>query len=165
MSKETGNRLRYLADELYDGNQSDMARDMGMSPQGMNNYFGGEREPGNKILKRLVAIGVNATWVLTGIEPIFLKDIKQVQDQKIKLYDSERKEEQVSEPGEEGDQDSYFGDFNTENLSDAERRIFVEVKEFSDFLRTRDLPLEVKRMLLQLMIEQIDRAAEQLQDQ
>lgn len=149
MSKATGNRLKKIAEDLYDGNQSDMARHMGMTPQAANKYFQGERDPGITILKRLVSIDINVNWVIAGIPPMKISEIKQADVGKIDL---------VAENGKD-----YFSDINQEDLSDAEARILAEVKQFSNFLRTRPLRPQVKRLLLELLIQSIDRALEQPQ--
>lgn len=77
MSDTTADRLKKVSDELFKGNQSEMARVMGMSPQAMNKYFQGDRIPGVKVLKRLVEIDINANWILLGIPPMRISDIQE----------------------------------------------------------------------------------------
>lgn len=50
----------------------------------------------------------------------------------------------------------YFDDISWSKLTKAEAGLLNEVKQFSDFLKTRDLPMPLKRSLLQLLIEHID---------
>lgn len=73
--EEIAKRLILIANEDFDGNQSLMSRSMGMTPQGMNPYFNGERSPGFKILKRLIELGYNVTWIVAGIPPVRISEI------------------------------------------------------------------------------------------
>jgi transcriptional regulator with XRE-family HTH domain len=63
---KTGNRLREIAKQMYDGNQSDLARALGMKPPSFSKYVQGNRRPGAAVLKRLTLLGVNLHWFLTG---------------------------------------------------------------------------------------------------
>jgi transcriptional regulator with XRE-family HTH domain len=51
---------------MYDGNQSDLARALGMKPPSFSKYVQGNRRPGAAVLKRLTHLGVNLHWFLTG---------------------------------------------------------------------------------------------------
>lgn len=62
----TGHRLRVVANRLFDGNQSELARSLGMKPPSFAKYFDGRRQPGAVVLKRLAKLGVNVNWMLTG---------------------------------------------------------------------------------------------------
>jgi len=63
---ETGTRLRQIADRLYDGNKSELARSLDMKPPSFSKYVQGHRRPGTTVLKRLSRLGVNLHWFLTG---------------------------------------------------------------------------------------------------
>lgn len=56
------------------------------------------------------------------------------------------------------------GNASANPLSRKESQIVAEVGRFSDFLKKRPLRPEVKRHLLQLLIESIDQTLEELQD-
>ena len=64
--QKTGDRLREIAKQMYDGNQSDLARALGMKPPSFSKYVQGNRRPGAAVLKRLTLLGVNLHWFLTG---------------------------------------------------------------------------------------------------
>jgi phage repressor protein C with HTH and peptisase S24 domain len=61
-----GNRLQKVADELYEGNVSDLARSLDMKPPSFYKYVNGERRPGTTVLRRLTLLGINLDWLLTG---------------------------------------------------------------------------------------------------
>ena len=63
---ETGDRLRQIAKQMYDGNQSNLARALGMKPPSFSKYVQGNRRPGAAVLERLSRLGVNLHWFLTG---------------------------------------------------------------------------------------------------
>jgi hypothetical protein len=59
-----------LAEAFYDGNKSELARALDMSPGSFTKYTRGERMPGAQILERLTRMGVNLNWFLTGEGPM-----------------------------------------------------------------------------------------------
>lgn len=69
---DTGKRLRALADRLYGGNKSDLARSLGMKPTSFVKYTKGRRRPGAIILAKLSRMGVNINWLLTGVGPMLV---------------------------------------------------------------------------------------------
>ena len=73
MHPETGKRFRLLADLLYDGNKSELARSMGMEPGSFTKYTRGDRRPGARVLERLTRLGVNVNWFLTGDGPVMIE--------------------------------------------------------------------------------------------
>lgn len=95
VEKKIAKRLVTIANEDFKGNQSEMSRSMDMSPQGMNPYFNGERSPGFKILKRLVELGYNITWIVAGVPPM---RISQIQESGVISFTSE----DVDKYGEKG---------------------------------------------------------------
>ncbi len=73
-SVDTGERFRSLAEALYDGNKSALARAIDMQPGSFTKYVQGERRPGATVLKRLPRLGVNVNWLLTGEGPMLLDE-------------------------------------------------------------------------------------------
>jgi transcriptional regulator with XRE-family HTH domain len=70
----TGDRFRRIAELLFDGNKSELARALSMKPGSFTKYLRGKRRPGAKILKRLTLMGVNINWFLTGEGPLLVPD-------------------------------------------------------------------------------------------
>jgi transcriptional regulator with XRE-family HTH domain len=70
----TGPRFRRIAELLFDGNKSELARALSMKPGSFTKYLRGKRRPGAKILKRITLMGVNINWFLTGEGPILRPD-------------------------------------------------------------------------------------------
>lgn len=70
----TGPRFRRIAELLFDGNKSELARALNMKPGSFTKYLRGKRRPGANILKRITLMGVNINWFLTGEGPILLPD-------------------------------------------------------------------------------------------
>lgn len=77
MKKDIGSRFKIIADELFDGNISELARTMGMSPQSFNKYAQGDTLPGTVVLKRVIEVGINLNWLLSGIPPMRISDIQE----------------------------------------------------------------------------------------
>jgi len=65
----TGSRFRRVAELLFDGNKSDLARSLDMKPGSFGKYLRGKRRPGAGILQKLHRTGVNINWFLTGEGP------------------------------------------------------------------------------------------------
>lgn len=75
--KTIGERLGEVAELLFNGNRSNLANKLEMSPQSLNKYFKDDRTPGGDILTRLSNIGVNVNWLLTGEgQPIKIGDVE-----------------------------------------------------------------------------------------
>lgn len=70
--EKTGERFRMVADELYDGNKSALARALEMQPGSFSKYVRGERRPGTAILNRLTRLGINLNWFVTGNGPMLI---------------------------------------------------------------------------------------------
>ena len=66
----TGERLRAVADALYDGNKSALARALDMKPGSFSKYLRETRKPGASVLVRLMRLGVNLNWLLDGEGPM-----------------------------------------------------------------------------------------------
>ena len=59
-----GERLRDFAKQF--GGPSGLAKEMGISPQQLNDYLSGRRIPGNKMQERLRELGCDTLWLITG---------------------------------------------------------------------------------------------------
>lgn len=73
-ASDISKRLRKVAEELYDGNKSDLARAAGMKPSNFSKYVSGGRRPGAKVLVRLSHTGINMNWLLNGEGPMTLEN-------------------------------------------------------------------------------------------
>jgi hypothetical protein len=82
MSKKIGKRLLEIADVLYEGNKSEMARDLGKRPQNLYQYTSEARAPGAAFLMELCYNGVNINWVLTGKGEMLIKEETQTASEK-----------------------------------------------------------------------------------
>lgn len=127
MKYATGQRLKKLADRLFGGNRSELARNLEMKPQALTKYLNGESMPGGLILIRLHDLGVNINWFLTGEGPMLLEP------------DADR----VSEPIER-----YLA-WIEEDLPEGEnKRQLEELMKFSDAIRDLDTSPSLQRALL-----------------
>lgn len=61
--------------------QVEFAKDVGLHKNTVARYEAGEREPDGDYLKRLMALGYNANWILTGDGPQRLEGALQSQSQ------------------------------------------------------------------------------------
>jgi transcriptional regulator with XRE-family HTH domain len=168
----TGDRFKRIAKENFNGKLSALAKALGMKPGSFSKYTSGQTMPGGNILKRLYQLDINLNWFLTGIGPMFRRDKEETS--KITIEDSTlseemaegfKKEEQSKEEKEkqkEAEQyvEKLYSGFKKENLNPAERQFLQEVKQFSLFLESRPLNPQVKRLLLELLIQSIDQATE-----
>lgn len=62
-----GNRIRVFAKKKY-GTLKKLAEAMEISPQQLQQYLNGKREPGSKILAKLLRLGCDINWLLGGSE-------------------------------------------------------------------------------------------------
>jgi phage repressor protein C with HTH and peptisase S24 domain len=67
-------RLQNVAEELYSGNKSELAREIGMKPSTFSKYATGSQPPGRSVLSRLASIGININWLLHGDGPMMAKN-------------------------------------------------------------------------------------------
>lgn len=147
MPQGTGERFKIIAEELFDGNVSEFARNMQMKPGAFNKYMKGDTMPGGIILKRLISLDINATWLLSGIPPMKISDITESGVIKIKM--GEKKEPSKKDPID------YFAHIDEDLLTETERHLLAEARSFSVFLQKANLPLQVKRLILEIIIEHI----------
>lgn len=71
---EISSRIR-AARERLGYTQSRMAEAVGGKLRGWQEYEKGRSQPGGRVLAHLVALGINANWLLTGEGPMFTKDL------------------------------------------------------------------------------------------
>jgi transcriptional regulator with XRE-family HTH domain len=60
-----GQRLRKFGLERY-GSIKEFAKAMQMSPPGLQQYLADKREPGTPVLQRLIRVGCDVEWLMTG---------------------------------------------------------------------------------------------------
>lgn len=127
----------------------EMAALMGISPKKQIAIEQGKKDPWNDYLKRITDHfpDIRKAWLIDNQEP------------KLRSYQSEEQ----AEPKTEDSPRDFFKDFPDQNLNESERFVLEEVKSFSHFLETRNLKPQVKRLLLQLLIQSIDQELERRQ--
>jgi transcriptional regulator with XRE-family HTH domain len=64
-----GERIRFFAKRKY-GTLKKLAESMKISPQQLQQYISGKREPGTRILVKLLKLGCDVNWLLGGKEAI-----------------------------------------------------------------------------------------------
>lgn len=64
-----GERMRHFAKKKY-GTLKKLAEAMQISPQQLQQYISGKREPGTRILAKLLRLGCDVNWLLGGKESI-----------------------------------------------------------------------------------------------
>lgn len=127
MKYATGNRFKEVADALYEGNRSELARNLDMKPQALTKYLNGESMPGGLILIRLHGLGVNINWFLTG-EGDMLR---------------EGPMHTISEPIE-----TYLARLEEDVLPEEEKKALGDLIDFSEAVREQDLSPSLQRALL-----------------
>ena len=74
MSKATARRFREVADQLFEGTISDLARALDMKPTSFSKYTNAPHTtPGSSLLERLSDLGVSADWMLSGRGAMLLR--------------------------------------------------------------------------------------------
>lgn len=61
----TGKRIRLFGETVYESIK-DFAVDLNMAPSNLQKYMNSEREPGMGILLRMLEMGCNLNWLLSG---------------------------------------------------------------------------------------------------
>lgn len=69
LRKGIGERIRIFAKRKF-GTLKTLAEQMEISPQQLQQYISGKREPGSKILLKLLKLGCDINWLLGGNESI-----------------------------------------------------------------------------------------------
>lgn len=71
---QVAERLAYLRDQMWNGNQNEMARALGLQQGTLSNVLSGKRSAGSKVLKAACSYpGVNPNWVRSGAGKPFEK--------------------------------------------------------------------------------------------
>jgi hypothetical protein len=66
----TGKRIRLFGETVYESIK-DFALDLNMAPSNLQKYMNSEREPGMGILGRMLEMGCNLNWLLSGRGKMF----------------------------------------------------------------------------------------------
>jgi transcriptional regulator with XRE-family HTH domain len=82
-----GERIRLFAKRKY-GTLKKLADSMEISPQQLQQYISGKREPGSKILIKLLRLGCDINWLLGGRESIESYKIYKLENELRKLQSS-----------------------------------------------------------------------------
>lgn len=82
-----GGRIRLFAKRKY-GTLKKLAEAMGISPQQLHQYISGKREPGSKILLKLLKLGCDINWLLSGSESMESFKIDKLEHELSKLQES-----------------------------------------------------------------------------
>jgi len=59
-------RIKEFIDKNFNGNNSALAKSLGMTPQSLYRYTKGTREPSAEILTKLAELGCDINWLLLG---------------------------------------------------------------------------------------------------
>lgn len=86
MAMGIGERIRVFAKRKY-GTLKKLADAMKISPQQLQQYISGKREPGTKILSRLLRLGCDINWLLGGKESLESYKIYKLENE-LKKYQS-----------------------------------------------------------------------------
>ncbi|TSA28388.1 MAG: XRE family transcriptional regulator, partial [Ignavibacteriales bacterium] len=82
-----GERLRLFAKRKY-GTLKKLAEAMKISPQQLQQYISGKREPGTRIMVKLLKLGCDVNWLLGGKESIESYKIYKLETELRKLQSS-----------------------------------------------------------------------------
>ncbi len=82
-----GERLRFFAKKKY-GTLKKLADAMQISPQQLQQYISAKREPGSKILAKLLRLGCDVNWLLGGKESVESYKIYKLENELRKLQNS-----------------------------------------------------------------------------
>jgi transcriptional regulator with XRE-family HTH domain len=82
-----GERMRWFAKQKF-GTLKKLADAMEISPQQLQQYISGKREPGSKILAKLLRLGCDVNWLLGGRESLESYKIYKLENELRKLQGS-----------------------------------------------------------------------------
>lgn len=82
-----GERMRFFAKKKY-GTLKKLADAMQISPQQLQQYISAKREPGTKILAKLLRLGCDVNWLLGGKESVESYKIYKLENELRKLQSS-----------------------------------------------------------------------------
>ncbi|MGD8777759.1 MAG: helix-turn-helix transcriptional regulator [Ignavibacteria bacterium] len=81
-----GERIRAFAKRKY-GTLKKLAEGMEISPQQLQQYISGKREPGSRILVKLLRLGCDINWLLGGSESIESYKIYKLESELRKMHE------------------------------------------------------------------------------
>lgn len=87
MERGIGERLRWFAKQKF-GTLKKLSDAMQISPQQLQQYISGKREPGSKILVKLLRLGCDVNWLLGGRESMESYKIYKLEHELRKLQSS-----------------------------------------------------------------------------
>ncbi|PID59445.1 MAG: hypothetical protein CR986_06120 [Ignavibacteriae bacterium] len=82
-----GGRIRIFAKKKY-GTLKKLAQAIDISPQQLHQYISGKREPGSKILLKLLNKGCDINWLLSGSESLEYHKIEKLEKELHKLQEN-----------------------------------------------------------------------------
>lgn len=82
-----GGRVRHFAKRKY-GTLKKLAEAMDISPQQLHQYISGKREPGSRILVKLLKLGCDINWLLSGSESLESFKIDKLEKELLNLQQS-----------------------------------------------------------------------------
>jgi len=82
-----GGRIRIFAKRKY-GTLKKLAEAMEISPQQLHQYISGKREPGSRILLKLLKLGCDINWLLSSSESIESFKIEKLERELVNLQKS-----------------------------------------------------------------------------
>ena len=82
-----GGRIRFFAKRKY-GTLKSLAEAMDISPQQLHQYISAKREPGSKILVKLLKLGCDINWLLSGSESMESFKIDKLEKELSKLQEN-----------------------------------------------------------------------------
>jgi len=82
-----GERMRWFAKQKF-GTLKKLADAMEISPQQLQQYISGKREPGSKVLAKLLRLGCDVNWLLGGRESLEAYKIYKLENELRKLQGS-----------------------------------------------------------------------------
>ncbi|MBU0559218.1 MAG: helix-turn-helix domain-containing protein [Bacteroidetes bacterium] len=96
IKKGIGERLRVFANRRFNTLKA-LAEEMHISPQQLQQYISGNREPGSKILIKLLKLGCDINWLLGGFESIESYKIFKLESEVKKLQSAVLKISQLTD--------------------------------------------------------------------
>lgn len=96
-----GERMRFFAKKNY-GTLKKLAEAMGISPQQLQQYISGKREPGTRILIRFLRLGCDVNWLLGGRESLESYKIYKLEGELRKLQNNLSQISMIVHKGEAG---------------------------------------------------------------
>jgi transcriptional regulator with XRE-family HTH domain len=96
-----GERMRFFAKKKY-GTLKKLADAMKISPQQLQQYISGKREPGTRILAKLLRLGCDVNWLLGGKESVESYKIYKLENELRRLQSSFSQIAELTKKAESG---------------------------------------------------------------